>query len=87
MITQSNTKTHKPSVIPTLAPIVYDRTYSDLTQSESGGVIGAVAAFGFCVLAVIGYMLYRGYDGHDKTYDLHHGENAEEQAQSTTPAH
>ena len=68
--------TATPTVVPTPA-FSYDRGYSDLTASQSGGVIGAVAAFGFCVLAIIGFMLYKGYDGHDKTYDLPHGENVE----------
>ena len=77
MFTQSNTKTRSPTAVPTVPTIVYDRGYSDLTASQSGGVIGAVAAFGFCVLAIIGFMLYKGYDGHDKTYDLPHGDNVE----------
>lgn len=51
-----------PAAMPTFAPIVHDYGYSNLSQSDRGGVIGAVAAFGTVIFCFIVYLLFRHKD-------------------------
>ena len=69
----TNTVTREPT-LPANYTIQYVRGFSDLSESDAGGVIGAVAAFGFVVLAIIGWMLFRGHDGHEEVQKADHTE-------------
>jgi hypothetical protein len=64
----SGTTVHSETVSrePTFAPnyvFVTDRTFSDLSKSESDGLIAGVAMFGFLVMVGICYLVSKG-DGH-----------------------
>lgn len=59
----SSSLTRKPST-GTRSPTHNERESSYLSTADAGGVIGAVAAFGFCVLAFIVYLVYRGDGSH-----------------------